>query len=327
MPTTDTTPTTESSSPTTTDDPSLTKSEINSIIASIVSVVGIISVLTAIGICAIAGHCFIMARRSKNIDIRHEVFSLKTTSSHQHSPVQSICTSDLSINTMVTGSTNVDKTSQEARLIKRLSTLSTDPSNPPNSPITRRSVTFTMGDEVTMYSEFDPPIPPPPNPSIDYDTMSEGITSVSQRKFPGVIPMNGFQPRIDEDHGESPPPPYCNHPMYEPDDESVGIAPYRDYCPPIIPHHLSEMAHLDDISQSTFSMTMTSATDLVSDHHFMDHHGFQYTTDNSEQQSQLSVEDRRRIPEDHHLEEEHVIHPYDRPPPPSPVTLCSIHGE
>ena len=292
----------------------------NSLIVSIVSVMGAILLIIAFAICAITLHCLI-TRRPKDIDIRHEVFSCKTTCSSSPQPsspiMRSICTSDLSINTMVTGSTNVDKTSQEARFIslKRLSTLSTDPSNPPNSPITHRSVAFTLGDEVTIYSEFDPPIPRVPNPSLDYDAISEGISSVSQRKYPGVLPSNDI-PTIDERHSESPPPPYYNHQMESMygDDDSVDTA-YKDFCPPIVPSmRYFNGVHLDDISETTFSMTINE----ISDVHDYPCDGYLHSDD----PRSLVIEERR----DHHGEE-HFMHPYDRPPPPSPVTEYSIHGD
>lgn len=285
---------------------------IDSVVVSVISVVGAISLIVALAICAVILHCLI-TKRNKEMDIRVEAVSIKTSSSPPHSPIRSICTSDLSINTMVTRSTNVDKTSQEARLIKRLSTLSTDPSNPPNSPITHRSVAFTLGDDVTTYSEFDPPIPPVPNPSLDYDAISECISSVSQRKYPGVITSNGI-PRIDENHAESPPPPYYHHQMgtLYGDEDSVDTA-YKDFCPPIVRY-----ANLDGISETTFSMTVNDDMPPEDQRYSCG----RYLPDSEAPHQSQIIEERQ---EDHRGE--HFMHPYDRPPPPSPVTEYSIHGD
>ncbi len=288
----------------------------NSLIVSIISVVGAVALIIGFGICVVTIHCLI-TRKTKDYDIRHDVFSGKTTCSTSPRPssdIGSIGNSDLSINTMVTGSTNVDKTS-EARVIslKRISTISTDPSNPPNSPITiHHSVAF-MDDEVTMYSEFDLPIPPVPNPSLDYDVISEGISSVSQRKYPGVLPSNNI-PTIDERHSESPPPPYYNHQtdnMYG-DEDSIDTA-YKDFCPPIVHPSFRYFndVHLDDISETTFSMTVNDDNDYNCNGYLP-----------SDEPQSLVVEERQ----DGHREE-HFMHPYDRPPPPSPVTEYSMHGD
>ena len=222
---------------------------------------------------------------------------------------------------METGSTNVEKTSQEARFIKRLSTLSTDPSNPPNSPITHRSVAFTLGDEMSMvsrpFSEFDPPVPRVPNPSVNYDAISDRMSSVSQRRFPGVLPQNGTVGHhgVHDQFNHNPPPPYyredVNHQIMYLDN---GSEAYEEYCPPINPatlYHLNRLHNnnLDDISETTFSMT--TYNELPPDHEFENY------LQNSE--TIHEDEDQGDGPMPHHY--------FDCPPPPSPVTEYSVHGD
>ena len=137
----------------------------------------------------------------------------------------------MSINTMETRSTHVEKTSEDARIIKRLSTISTDPSNPPNSPITtHRSVAFMGVDEMSMmsrpFSEIEAPYPAVPNPSMNFDAMSDNISSVSQHRLPyvnhhgnGALPLapppSHFVVNRDHTHHSShPPPPYQSY--YQP---------------------------------------------------------------------------------------------------------------
>ena len=259
--------------------------------------------------------------------MQQELTSLKTTStSPQPSQNKSLYTSDLSINTMVTGSTNVDKTSQEARFInlKRLSTLSTDPSNPPNSPITHRSVAFTIGgaETCTMYSEVDPPIPPAPNPSLNYDAISnEGLTSVSQRRYPAVLPSNG----VSRNH-ESPPPPYFSAQMGEGsyvygDEDSMDA--YKEYLPPInrsmLYHQVNGVQpHLDNNSETTFSMT--TYNEITQDQSYSCNEYLPTEEPPMREAGQGEGDEGEH-------REGHVIHPYDCPPPPSPVTEYSVHGE
>ena len=158
-------------------------------------------------------------------------------------------------------------------------------------------------------SEFDAPIPRVPNPSLDYDAISEGMSSVSQRKYPGVISTTIGIPRIDEDHGESPPPPYFHHhppSMYE--QESLDTA-YKDYCPPVSHGWNMNNVHMDEVSESTFPMTVNTNT-----RHQYECNGYLSSVDKSSHVIEGGGQGQ-------------FLHPYDRPPPPSPVTEYSIHGD
>lgn len=80
---------------------------------------------------------------------------------------------------------------------KRNCGLSTDPSNPPPSPMTERHSRFSTAltdieDDQSVFSEHmsEYPVPPPPNPSLNYDVdiVSDNLSySVSQNRFPATI--------------------------------------------------------------------------------------------------------------------------------------------
>ena len=162
------------------------------------------AVILCIIVCVI-GQCF-FSRHYKNVH-RNDHNSIKTGSSPQ--PNISDITSLYSINTIITGSTNVDHASTETNFIKRKQALSQNLSNPPNSPITHRSVLFPIEDPDDCYSfvtrsEYGPP-PPPPNPSINFDACSDKISSVSQRRIPAVLPHNGTSHyRVAPDYPQPP---------------------------------------------------------------------------------------------------------------------------
>ena len=251
----------------------------------------------------------VISRRRKITQSRYDFpSSIKSSTSPQPSNMRSINTSDLSINTMETGSTHVEKSSQEPRIIKRLSTLSTDPSNPPNSPITHRSVAFTLADDMSVvsrpFSELEHPVPRAPNPSVNFDAISDCMSSVSQPRFPAVLPPNGIN------HHDLPPPPYHQYrnaipqvlsfidencdPYKEPYQSSLQMMPH-----PAI--HLSRLdSQLDNISESTISMTTLNQ---------------QHTTNFMSHDDEV---DDVTLPHNNY---------YDCPPPPSPVTEFSIQGE
>ena len=81
--------------------------------------------------------------------------------------------------------------------------LSTDPSNPPPSPITNQPsfIMTELGDAFSaMYSEDNYPMAP--NPSLNYDEMSSASLSVSQRQIPAAL--NGgihHDPRMQPMYG------------------------------------------------------------------------------------------------------------------------------
>lgn len=266
------------------------------IAASSVILVAALFVFCLVGVVL---QCVISKRRNITHTSHFDFPSSMKSSTSSQPNLRSINTSDLSINTMETGSTHVDKTSQEVRIIKRLSTLSTDPSNPPNSPITiHRSIEFMdAGDEMSVlsrpYSEMELPIPRVPNPSMNFDAISDNISSVSQHRVMAVYQPNGLMGH----HSNHLPPPYQ---LLDYIDEDA-ITQYSIL--PFMPHPLQQpdiplaRLHLDNISENTCTtVSMTTfnepCTDYVS-------HG--------------------------DVDPEMLPHDYDCPPPPSPVTEYSLH--
>lgn len=264
----------------------------------------------------VALQCLVTKRRNFTHASRYDFpMSIKSSTASESQPnLRSMTcnTSDYSINTMETGSTHVDKTSQEARIIKRLSTLSTDPSNPPNSPNTiHRSIAFMeeeAGDEMSVvsrpYSEMEPPIPRVPNPSMNFDAISDNISSVSQHRFPGVYLPNGFHG--NHHHHDHPPPPYQTLDYIDEDAITQYSMPHLLPQPHLVPHppqpnHQTHFPlarlNLDNISENTCTtVSMTTFNEPCTD--YMSHMG---------------EEDGRG--DDYH----------DCPPPPSPVTEYSLH--
>jgi len=110
---------------------------------------------------------------------------------------------------------------------KRVSVLSTDPSNPPPTPNTERRSAFVatelgigIDDGISTishpFSECDSHVPPnPPAPSLNFDEMSSMSCSVSQRNVP--VAMNGMDPHTHVHrhnrygHGRNPLLAHNNH--------------------------------------------------------------------------------------------------------------------
>lgn len=231
-----------------------------------------------------------------------ENLSFQSSTSPQPSHLRSDVTSEYSIKTVETGSTNVERSYGLAGAggpsMKRPSTYSTDPSNPPNSPITTpRSIAYGDGLSLTSsrnFSEFDVGVPPVPNPSVNYDAYSDRFSSVSQRRVPAALP-----------------PHSSNIPAYT----RTGLPSYPSSYPynfysPQYPHgrylqHPGEQDPLDNISESTLSLS-TFNPELVAD-------STSYTVTSFFDQEGDTVE-----PHPDHT------YQYDEAPPPSPVTeYCS----
>ena len=259
------------------------------------SITVIVMILVTLCVVGVVLQCIISKNRIVTHSSRYDfpTSSIKSSTSPQPN-AQSINTSDLSINTIETGSTHLDKSSREAQF-KRLSTISTDPSNPPNSPISaRRSVTFMgHGDELSVisrpFSEIEHQIPAVPNPSMNYDAISDNISSVSQPRL--LYPPNGGIISRFHDH---PPPPYHQTELsfIDEDDDILfdDHGPYESIpAPPPIP-----LSNMDNISESTISLT----------------------TFNEEQCTNFMSREVAPGSLPHNY--------YDCPPPPSPVTEYSL---
>ena len=166
--------------------------------------------------------------------------------------------------------------------------LSTDPSNPPPSPMTlRRSFTALtdIEDDESVFSETisEFPVPPGPTPSLNYDVDfgSDNLSfSVSQSQFPATINGRAPNPLLVHQQQRSmyPYPPYHHNGGYphptalqgghghhwggpkRVQDPTNGKNPYQNNCHHYPPSHPRK--ELDSIArtetESTISMTTVS---------------------------------------------------------------------
>ena len=301
------------------------------VIVAIVSCIVVLILFCAIMCVGTSIHYYYNRAKVINLHVSSDVsaaasngtYSMKPTISPQPVCSQSVTASNFSINTMETGSTRVDKMS-DSRLIKqRLSTISTDPSNPPNSPITERSIAFhidsesiitTPNNDNDIISVATRPVPRVPNPSVDYeaDGISENISSVSQRRFPGAIPHTSMLPPLYQDDIYDPNHNHAHHPHPAHLQYMMDYEEYSSYPPVFLPG--------DNISESTVSMATYEGGSANG-----------YTTSSYMTNSHIVYKgerERRDLYQDNKtLEEERMGGYYDCPPPPSPVTEYSIHGD
>ena len=209
--------------------------------------------------------------------------------------------------------------------------LSTDPSNPPPSPITiQPSFAMTeLGDAFSAvsqgYSEFN--YPRAPNPSLDYDEMSSASLSVSQRRIPAAL--NGgihHDPRMYGGRGggvvvRRGNPLMNNHHHHE-----------RYYQPPGLHNHHPHNAHPHP--SHSHSHTQSSQHYHQNHHRLHQNHHFPFQAqDQVEIESTISMTTAHT---DNPYDSIHDVTPPGRPPslateisehynhiPTSPVSLAS----
>ena len=130
--------------------------------------------------------------RAFNLNLNHKPDSRGDSQSGYYSDF-----SNGTITTQLGNGSNVSSSQNGGLFNKRSSGLSTDPSNPPPSPMTMRHSRFSTAltdieDDQSVFSEHmsEYPVPPPPNPSLNYDVdiVSDNLSySVSQNRFPATI--------------------------------------------------------------------------------------------------------------------------------------------
>ena len=230
-------------------------------------------------------------RKKASAPIHHftENFSIQSSTSPQPSHMRSDATSEYSIKTMETGSTHVGGlTGTNGINTKRHSAYSTDPSNPPNSPInTPHSVACLSLASSRNFSEYEPGVPPVPNPSVNYDAYSDRFSSVSQVRIQATIPphsSNAAAAPFRRNNGLSSYPV----PSYASNYYSTSYAPGRYFQ-----QHPAEHDQLDNISESTVSLSTFHP--------------------------ELNV-DTTSYTATSFCEQSGETYPYDEAPPPSPVT-------
>ena len=182
--------------------------------------------------------------------------------------------SDISRNT---NTTQIGSNISHGSLLKQRQSGGTDPSNPPPSPMTlahSHMALTDIEDDVSVFSQTmsEFPIPPVPNPSLNYDQVSDNVSySVSQSQFHGAIsgrapnPLLLGQPRYPYYHNNNyyypqqqptqPQPPQWNK-RGQPGEKEYPPSDYHHYPPSHPRKELDSLARTE--TESTLSMTTVS---------------------------------------------------------------------
>ena len=118
--------------------------------------------------------------------------------------------SDISRNT---NTTQIGSHISHGSMYKQRQSMAMDPSNPPPSPMTlahSHNALTDIEDDISVFSQTmsEYPIPPVPNPSLNYDLVSDNLSySVSQSHFQATISGRAPNPLL---LGQQPNHPYYN---------------------------------------------------------------------------------------------------------------------